>query len=112
MTVKVAMVLAVMDSAELPVVVSLAHYARAQQIVEGWRASLHHIWEQQAETEDETNARRIYDWIRQHGSATSRLLQQRLHIHARPVREALQVLEESGQVERREQGRTTIWVTC
>jgi hypothetical protein len=109
MAVKVAMVLAVMDSAELPVVVSLAHYARAQQIVEGWRASLHHIWEQQAETEDETNARRIYDWIRQHGSATSRLLQQRLHIHARPVREALQVLEESGQVERREQGRTTIW---
>jgi hypothetical protein len=109
MAIKTAMVLAVMDGAELPVVVSLAHYARAQQIVEGWRASLHHIWEQQAETEDETNARRIYDWIRQHGGATSRLLQQRLHIHARPVREALQVLEESGQVEQVKQGRTTIW---
>jgi hypothetical protein len=112
MVMKTAMVLAVMDSETLPIQIDLAHYARAQQIVERWRVSLHRIWKQQAETEDEINARRIYDYLKRTGGADSRALQQMLHIRARPVKEALEVLEESGQVEGIKTGRRVIWTAC
>jgi len=40
---KVAMILAVMDTDTLPVTITLAHYALAQSIVEDWRESLHRL---------------------------------------------------------------------
>lgn len=57
--IKVAMLLAAIDTDEPPVTIQLRHFARAQQIVEGWRESLHRIRATAAQAQEETMLDRI-----------------------------------------------------
>lgn len=56
---KIAMLLAAMDTTELPVRIELRHFARAQRIVEGWRESLHRIRATAAKAQEETMLERV-----------------------------------------------------
>jgi hypothetical protein len=97
--IKVAMLLAVMDADELPVTVELAHLARAQQIVEGWRASLHRVWNTNAETSEARLTRRVSDRLKATKQGmTCHQLTRLLRSNTKETTEALVALEKAGQV--------------
>lgn len=106
---KVAMLLAAMDAVELPVVIERRHWARAQRIVEAWRANLHQLLREHMATEGERVARRIVERLQKDGGLTARELQQRCHHGAKEIKEALEVLVSSGQVESFQDGRRVVW---
>jgi hypothetical protein len=107
---KVALLLAVMDTRELPVVVSLAHATRAIQIVESWRDSLHRLWANELEVDAVALGGRILDKLNGAlGGLTKRELCQQLHINVRSAGEALELLEQGGHIESFQVGRRVLW---
>jgi hypothetical protein len=105
MAMKVAMLLATMDAEELPVVIERRHFARAQRIVESWRANLHELLRQAMKTQGEQVATRIEERLRQKGALTVRELMQQLHHEKKEIADALEVMVEQGQVEAAREGR-------
>lgn len=99
--IKVAMVLATMDAAALPVTVELRHYARAQQIVETWRASLHRLRTLGANTEEERQTDRILETLNKAGEAgcPTRDIYKPLHLTATDGRRLLDELARQGLAE-------------
>lgn len=108
---KVAMLLATMDSEQLPVRVALRHWARAQQIVEGWRASLHELRRQGITTDEEQLAQKLLarlDAVRPAGK-TARELSQDTHRPSDAIISLLNLLLDAGQVAKTNVGRKTLW---
>jgi hypothetical protein len=115
---KVAMLLAAMDTQRIPVVVTLAHFARAQQINEEWRASLQRVWASSAETAEAALTRRICERLKSaRVGMTCHQLTRLLRSKSKETREALTDLEKAGQVVCRETHATNgrkveTWVWC
>jgi uncharacterized membrane protein len=81
--------------------VTLAHWCRAQEIVEGWRASAHRLLADLGETEESRLEERILRFLRARGgSATARDVYRALRASRRTVQDALKALEDDGQVVR------------
>lgn len=99
---KVAMLLAVMDAEDIPIRVELRHWARAQQIVETWRAGLHRIWSDGVQTDETRNDDRILALIAQAGSRgiLARDIYRALAIKSSECNAILEELEKAGQIER------------
>jgi hypothetical protein len=100
--IKIAMNLAAMDTPQGGQVhIERAHYARAQQIVEMWRESMHALWNEQAITEETRLMQRIAKYLTKAGKSgmTQRDLQVALRANAKEVREALDVLMRAGRVD-------------
>jgi len=104
--IKVATLLAAMDWADeeggLPhPKVTAAHWYRAQQIVEDWRASAHRLLADLGENEEGRLENRILSFLRACGGvATVRDIYRALRSARKPVIEALRALEEDGCIER------------
>lgn len=96
---KVAMLLAAMDSDELPITVDLRHFASAQQRVESWRAGLHRLWEEQSATSEGRLTKRVLDRLaKQKNGMTARDLCQALRETSKQIGDALGLLERAGKV--------------
>lgn len=109
--IKVAMLLATMDASHAPIHLSLVHFARAVQIVEGWRAALHQVWSSGAETDEAQLIDRVLAHLQKchpHGR-TVRELAQGLHTKTDDLRTALEVLRLAGRVETSKAGRRELW---
>lgn len=104
--IKVATLLAAMDWADndggLPhPQVTAAHWYRAQQIVEDWRASAHRLLADLGENEEGRLENRILSFLRACGGvATVRDIYRALRSARKPVIEALRALEDDGCIER------------
>ncbi len=104
--IKVTTLLAAMDWADenggLPhPKVTAAHWYRAQQIVEDWRASAHRLLADLGENEEGRLENRILSFLRACGGvATVRDIYRALRSPRKPVIEALRALEEDGCIER------------
>ncbi len=105
--IKVAILLAALDWADsnqsgaLRPRVSLAHWYRAQQIVESWRASAHRLLADLGENEEGRLENRVLGLLKTHGgSATVRDIYRSLRSPRKPVIEALRALEDDGRIER------------
>jgi hypothetical protein len=104
--IKVAILLAAMDWADddagLPhPKVKAAHWYRAQQIVEDWRASAHRLLADLGENEEGRLEGRILSFLRACGGvATVRDIYRALRSPRKPVTEALRALEDDGCVVR------------
>ncbi|MBA3872393.1 MAG: DUF3987 domain-containing protein [Anaerolineae bacterium] len=104
--IKVAILLAALDWADedggLPhPKVTAAHWYRAQQIVEDWRASAHRLLADLGENEEGRLEGRILSFLRVCGGvATVRDLYRALRSPRKPVMEALRALEEDGCIVR------------
>lgn len=104
--IKVAILLAAMDWADedggLPhPKVKAAHWYRAQQIVEDWRASAHRLLADLDENEEGRLENRILSFLRACGGVvTVRDIYRTLRSPRKPVSEALRALEEDGCVVR------------
>jgi len=81
--------------------VTAAHWYRAQQIVEDWRASAHRLLADLGENEEGRLENRILSFLRACGGvATVRDIYRALRSPRKPVIEALRALEEDGCIER------------
>lgn len=100
--IKVAMLLATMDATELPIVIELRHWIRAQKIVETWRAGLHRIWSEGAQTEEARDTDRILAKLAEAGrrGLLARDLYRHLAIKSADCNAMLEELEKSGHVEK------------
>lgn len=104
--IKVAILLAAMDwsdeDGKLPhPKVTTAHWYRAQQIVEDWRASAHRLLADLGENEEGRLENRVLSFLRACGGvATVRDIYRALRSPRKPVIEALRALEEDGCIER------------
>jgi hypothetical protein len=106
--IKVAMILAAFDAESPPVRIAPCHVYRAQQIVEHWRRSLHHIFgnlaqEQAGGTEERVKAvlaRKKKEWT------TRRDLLRGLNCKWSSISVAVNRLVARGEVERREHKRS------
>lgn len=99
--IKVAMLLATMDTEQLPVRIELRHLARAQQIMEFWRAMLHTVYANGIETDEENTTTKILALLAKVGARglLIRDIYRPLHLNAKACRELLEELERSGIVE-------------
>jgi hypothetical protein len=108
--IKVSMILAVMDTHQLPVIVKECHAARACQIVESWRLALHHIWTKEATTHEIRLTDRILQFLkRKPYGATTREICQMLHVKSDDARQALELLSSADKAEEIPSGRTKMW---
>jgi DNA-binding SARP family transcriptional activator len=104
--IKVAILLAALDwsdqdDGEPRPRVRAAHWYRAQQIVEDWRASAHRLLADLGENEEGRLENRILSFLRACGGvATVRNLYRALRSPRKPVMEAIRALEEDGCLER------------
>jgi hypothetical protein len=102
--IKVAILLAALDwtdsdDASPRPKVRAAHWYRAQQITEEWRASAHRLLADLGENEEARLENRILGLLRTAGGvATVRDLYRALRSPRKPVVEALRALEQDGQV--------------
>jgi hypothetical protein len=108
---RVAMLLATMDAVRPPICIELRHWARAQTIVEGWRASLHQLRYQGITTDEEHLAQKILARLSAVHPAgkTARELSQELHRASDTIVQVLQLLLDAGQVAKTHTGRKTLW---
>lgn len=98
--IKVAMLLAAMDSEQLPVRVTLPHMAHAIEIVEGWRASLHRLRGAAVANIEETERERVLAVVTDAPSGILvRDICRATKLKAKEVREHLGELESAGQVQ-------------
>lgn len=99
LSIKIAMLLAVMDTDELPIRIELRHYAAGQQRVEGWRAGLHRLWASQSATNETRLMERVAKKLERAGSSgvTVRDLCITLHQPSKDIGEALGLLQKSGK---------------
>ncbi len=102
---KVAIILAALDWIELgerrqnKPVVRAAHWYRAQQIVETWRASAHRLLHDLGESEESRLETRILKLLSgQKEGLSVRSIYRALRSPRKPVMEALKALEQDGQV--------------
>ncbi|MBZ0274933.1 MAG: DUF3987 domain-containing protein [Anaerolineae bacterium] len=104
--IKVAILLAALDWADADgessrLTVSAAHWYRAQEIVETWRASAHRLLADLGENEEGRLENRVLGLLKAcGGSATVRDIYRTLRSPRKPVMEALRALEEDGCVGR------------
>lgn len=100
--IKVAMLLATMDCQTLPVVVELRHLARAQQIVERWRAALHSMLHEGTATDEARLSDRALERLAKGGSQgmTARDLYRELKVKSEDMRSILEELVLAGKVAR------------
>lgn len=98
---KVALLFAAMDSHSLPVTVGLRHLARAQQLVERWRHGLHKVWTEGIEVDETRTEDRILGLLAKAGplGLVARDIYRPLHLTGKGVRELLEEMQRSGQVE-------------
>jgi hypothetical protein len=99
--IKVAMLLAVLDGEDARDLYILPeHIARAQQIVERWRACLHNLWGEQSGSEDSRLMTRILRYLQRTGMVgmTCRDLCHHLGSKVRETTEALEILSRAGRV--------------
>lgn len=103
---KVAIILAALDWVALGErrqarpVVRAAHWYRAQQIVETWRASAHRLLHDLGESEEARLETRILKLLSSNANGLSvRDIYRALRSPRKPVMEALKALEQDGQVE-------------
>jgi len=103
---KVAIILAALDWIDLGErrqarpVVRAAHWYRARQIVETWRASAHRLLHDLGESEEARLELRILKLLSSHPNGLSvRDIYRALRSPRKPVLEALKALEQDGQVE-------------
>jgi hypothetical protein len=97
--IKAAMLLATMDCESLPVTITLAHYARGQQLAEEWRREMHHLWETQTQTHQIELSNRILTHLRNYQRATRRDICRALKVDTRDVQDCLDLLQQAGEVE-------------
>ena len=108
--IKVSMILAVMDTYQLPVVVKECHAIRACRIVESWRLALHQIWTNEATTHEIRLTDRILQFLkRKPYGATIREMCQMLHVKSDEARQALELLSSADKAEEVPSGRTKLW---
>ncbi len=100
--IKVAMLLAAMDTPELPVRVERRHFARAQQIVECWRANLHLVWSRGVATEEAQQIDKVRELLSKAGpdGLFARDVYRSLNLTSSDVYPLLEELERSGDVTR------------
>ncbi len=104
--IKVAILLAALDWADADDAaprpkVTAAHWYRAQQLTEEWRASAHRLLADLGENEEARLENRIIGLLKTAGGvATVRDLYRALRSPRKPVVEALKALEQDGQVQR------------
>ncbi len=102
---KVAIIFAALDWADSQdngkPIVQPAHWYRAQQITEQWRASAHRLLQDLSESTESRLETRILRLLKAHpGELTLRDIYKELHADRKPVADILQSLEQDGQVER------------
>lgn len=99
--IKVAMILAAMDTEQLPVRITLPHYAHAQMIVESWRAALAQLQQVTSKTEESSLQDKVLETVTQLPAEGGliRDVYRPLGIKAKECRELLNELQSSGQVE-------------
>lgn len=114
--IKVAMCLAVLDTEHTPVVVELRHLARAQQLVEQWRAALHSLRTDGLTTYEAKTSDKIMALLADAGSTglLARDIYRPLGLKAADARSMLEELTLAGQVVKQmstaANGRTTeLW---
>lgn len=114
---KVAIALAVMDapSPPRPITMTPPHYARAQEIVERWRATVHRLWDRETRHQEDALGERILGLLQRRapdGRAgwTLRLLQQYLKQPGSAISQALALLDDAGQATVMTVGRQKRWV--
>lgn len=100
LSMKVAMLLATMDADQLPITVTLAHYAAAQQRVETWRVGLHRLWSSQSATTETRLMDRILKKLERAAQTgmTVRDLCISLRQNARETNDSLALLAKAGKV--------------
>jgi hypothetical protein len=99
-----------MDAEQLPVRMALRQWARAQQIVEGWRESLHDLRRQGITTDEEQLAQKILtrlDAVRLVGKTTRELSQDTYH-PSDAIISLLNLQLDAGQVAKTSVGRKTL----
>lgn len=110
--IKVAILLAALDWADAGdessrLIVLAAHWYRAQEIVETWRASAHRLLADLGENEEGRLENRVLGLLKAcGGSATVRDIYRTLRSPRKPVLETLKALEEDGRVLRIQDART------
>lgn len=108
---KVAIILAALDTHELPVHVELKHFARAMRITETWRTYLHHIWNAGTESSETHLSDRIAEHLTKNiVGRTTRELCHTFHQPAVEINKALELLTQDGIVECTQVGRRKMWV--
>lgn len=109
---KVAMLLAVMDTTDPNVIVTRSHYARGQQIAETWRICMHQVWSQEMRIDERQLGDRALVKLRavKPAGLTARQLQQQLNRTSREINDVLLLLQEGGMVTAGKEGRKTVWV--
>lgn len=100
---KVAIILAALDwadhQAESKPIVQAAHWFRAQQIVETWRASAHRLLRELGESEDSRLEGRILRLLKAHPEGmTARRIYKYFRAPRKAVLETLNALEQDNQV--------------
>ena len=98
---KVAMMLAAIDSPDQDMVIEDRHLLRAIRIVEGWRHNLHRLWRDGMQSSETKLGSRLLAILREMAlsGATVRELQQRTGKTAKEIKEVLDVLRLAGQVD-------------
>ena len=94
--------------------ITLSHYARAQSIMESFRAELHNVYDTTATTTVETGARKIEDKLIQMigvnvTGVTKRDIYRRSHLDTDTVDKTLLRLQSNGIITRTNEGKTTIY---
>ena len=100
--IKIAMLLAAIDCDQLPVRIERRHFARAQEIVERWRVSLHEVWAHGVTTDEEHISNKIMKLLQDAGEQglLARDIYRPLHRSAADITKLLEFMERSGEVER------------
>lgn len=94
--------------------ITLSHYARAQAIMESFRAELHHVYDTTATTTVETGARKIEDKLIQLigknlTGVTKRDIYRRSHLDTETVEKTLLRLQANGIITRTDGPKTTTY---
>lgn len=110
-TVRIAGLFASMSRSDT---ITLSHYARAQSIMESFRAELHHVYDTTATTTVETGARKVEDRLLQIiaksvGGMTRRDIRRLSHLDLETIEKTLTRLQANGIITRTDEGKTTTW---
>lgn len=99
--IKVAMILAALDTEHPPVQLTLAHWAKAQQIVEDWRYSLHLLRHKSAASQGQRDLDKIVSFLNGKGAdgAKTRDIARKTHLKVEELRRYMEELSRQGLVE-------------
>ena len=100
--IKVAMILATFDAEHAPVTIEPRHVYRAQQIVEGWRANLHHVFRGLGDAQKAGKAEDIKAVLARNGDdwTTRRDMLRALNVTWAEIEPEIDDLANSGEIER------------